>query len=110
MNQADEATRLRVRQSGLLAASESKGSGLASGGACLVARTTTLNNYPATATSFFACNPITVLGAEVESGAGIKTASSSAFLALNLGSAIPPAGTEIIATLAGGRWVFRYDG
>jgi hypothetical protein len=29
---------------------------------------------------------------------------------LNLGMAIPPVATKIVAHSAGGRWTFRYDG
>ena len=46
--------------------------------------------------------------------AGISAATiatdGNTFFALNLGTAIPPQGTPIVATFVGNRWVFRYDG
>lgn len=107
---SDDATRVRAADASLLAAITREIRGSAFAATCLVARTTTIAAYPTTAASFYACNPVTVLGAEVEGGAGTKTVGSSTILALNLGSAIPPAGTEILATFVGCRWVFRYDG
>ena len=77
---------------------------------CLVAQTKTLSSYPSAAQKFFACAPLTVLGPEVEGSAGTITPGSATFLALNLGSAVPPAGTNIVATFVDSRWVFRFDG
>jgi hypothetical protein len=76
----------------------------------LAAVTTTLGSYPTSATSFFTCNPLIILGQEVEGGAGVVAAGAAMFFALNLGSAIPPQGTQVLATFVGNRWVFRYDG
>jgi hypothetical protein len=76
---------------------------------CLVAQTTKVNTYPTSAQSFFACSPVTVLGAEVEGGRAILTGLSPVFFALNLGGAIPPQGTDVIVSFIGNRWVFRYD-
>ncbi len=77
---------------------------------CVVAATTTLNAYPTKPFSFYACVANTVLGEEVEGGPAVTTPATSLFFALNIGSAIPPVGTSIIASYVGNRWVFRYDG
>ena len=108
--QDDEAKRLRLLQSDRLDAAGRRDRDFAPGTPSLVARTTTIKTYPAGAQQFYACIPMTVLGPEVEGGAGTLNPGTSTFLALNLGSAIPPTGTAILATYADNRWVFRYDG
>lgn len=77
---------------------------------CLVAQTKVQSSYPSVAQNFFACAPLTILGLEVEGGTGVIMPGSATFLALNLGSAVPPAGTNIVATFVDSRWVFRFDG
>ena len=79
------------------------------GSPALLARTTTIQSYPTAAQSFFACQPVTVLGTEAEGNAGVVYPGTSTFFALNIGSTIPPAGTQVVATFVGSRWVFRYD-
>ena len=108
--QDDEARRLRLRESDRLDGSGRRDRDFTPGAPSLIARTTTLKTYPASAQQFYACTPMTVLGPEVEGGAGTLTPGASTFLALNLGSAIPPAGTGILATYVDNRWVFRHDG
>jgi hypothetical protein len=109
VNARDESERLRAREAAL-AAGLSEAPYLADPGApCLVAQTTVVKTYPTQAQSYFACSPVAVLGAEVEGGAANLTAQPPLFLALNLGSALPPRGTDVIATFVGNRWVFRYD-
>jgi hypothetical protein len=110
MNALDEAKRLRVR-------SDARDDGLtrfdlaaADGAPCLIAQTVAVRSYPTTAASYFGCKPQTILGAEVEGGAATITPDGGVFYALNLGSAIPPAGTMILVTFVGNRWAFRYDG
>ena len=93
---SDELTRLRqVSQSGLPS---------------VIARTKTLVSYPTVASRFYACEAISVMGQEVEGAVGSVSANSGSFFAYNLGAAVPPSGATIIATFAGSRWVFRYDG
>jgi hypothetical protein len=49
-------------------------------------------------------------GAEYEGGSATYTADTTQVLyALNLGTTIPPAGSNIIVTAVGGRWTFRWD-
>jgi hypothetical protein len=81
------------------------------GSAAMCAITTTVATYPTTAAAFYACNPELLTGAETEGAAATFTADTATVVyALNLGTAIPPSGTKIVAHSAGGRWTFRYDG
>jgi hypothetical protein len=108
--QRDDAKRLRVRDATLGNEFSQTGRDPSLGMPCILVQTTTVKTYPTSAQSFYACLPLTVLGAEVEGGAGSITPGSSTFFALNLGSAVPPVGTHILATFVESRWVFRYDG
>jgi hypothetical protein len=110
MSVFDEAKRLRVR-----AAARDDGLtrfdlAAADGAPCLLAQTVVVRSYPTTAASYFGCQAQTILGAEVEGGGATITPDGGVFFALNLGSAIPPVGTTIVATFVGNRWAFRYDG
>lgn len=82
----------------------------ADGAPCILAQTVAVRSYPGTAASYFGCQPQTILGAEVEGGAATITPDGGTFFALNVGSAVPPVGTLVVATFVGNRWVFRYDG
>ena len=75
---------------------------------CL-ALTTTKASYPTDAHVFFAVRRLDLLGDEVEGGPGNVLASPDLFYALNIGSTIPPSGTQVLVTFVGNRWVFRYD-
>jgi hypothetical protein len=84
--------------------------GADSGSAGCLIRTTTLVTYPTTAGRFYACNPVQIDGTETEGGTATYTADTTQVIyALNLGTTVPPAGTNLIATAVGGRWTFRYD-
>jgi hypothetical protein len=109
MSAIDKARRLDIREASLADDLSRSLSDISSGSPCLVARTVALSSYPSVAQCYFACQPLTVLGAEVEGGSGSTTVTSSTFFALNLGSTIPPVGTQVLATFVGNRWVFRYD-
>ena len=106
----DAAKRLRIRDAAVVDGLARLGRDPAFGMPVVAGQTKTLSAYPTSAQAFFACAPITVLGAEVEGGPGTITAGTSTFFALNLGTAIPPAGTNIVATFVDSRWVFRFDG
>ena len=108
--QHDEAKRLRIRDAALTDGFSQSGRYPTLGMPCLVAQTKTLASYPTAAQLFYACSPLTVLGPEIEGGPANITAGSSTFFSLNLGSAVPPVGTNILATFVDNRWVFRYDG
>jgi hypothetical protein len=108
--QRDDAKRLRIRDANLGVDFSQSGRDPSLGMPCLLVQTTTVKTYPAVAQSFYACSPLTVLGTEVEGGSGSITLGTSKFFALNVGSAVPPAGTNILATFVDNRWVFRFDG
>jgi len=80
------------------------------GSSSLLVRTTTVRTYPTSAQVYYACQPLTLLGTEIEGNAGVSTTTNSIFFALNVGSTIPPVGTQVVVTFVGNRWVFRYDG
>ena len=106
----DETKRLRTRDDALADGLSRRDRFPSFGSPSLVAQTKAIQAYPTSAQRFFACIPQTVLGKEVEGGAGTLTPDSATFLALNLGSAVPPVGTNILATFVDSRWVFRFDG
>ncbi len=108
--QDDEAARLRGVEAARVDRSGRRDRDFTAGTPSLVAQTTTQKTYPTSAPRFYACLPMTVLGPEVEGGPGTLTPGATTFLALNLGSAVPPAGTSILATFVDNRWVFRHDG
>lgn len=109
MSTRDEAKRLRVRDDAIAGDLSAAPYLTDPGTPCLVARTTRVSTYPTSAQSFFACTPVTVFGAETEGGAATLTSLAPVFFALNLGGALPPQGTNVIASFVGNRWVFRYD-
>ncbi len=110
ITQQDEAKRLRIRDVGLVDGFSQTGRDPSLGMPCVVAQTKTISSYPTSAQQFYACSPLTILGLEVEGGAGTATPGSSTFYALNLGTAVPPLGANVVATFVDSRWVFRYDG
>lgn len=83
----------------------------ARGSGALIGITTTVISYPTTAAVMFAIIPQDVNGSEQEgAAASYVPRSDSVTYALNLGTQVPPVGTEIICHAVGGRWCFRYDG
>ena len=109
MVNSDDAKRLFTREVALADDVRRRDSDPTLGLPNLLARTTSLVAYPATAQCYYACQPLTLIGTEVEGGAGIVSSTSAPFFALNLGSAVPPSGTQVVATRVDNRWVFRYD-
>jgi hypothetical protein len=110
MNCRAEAMRLRARGAALKEEADRLLSDQAWASPTLLARTTSLGSYPATAACYYACNPVSVLGTEVVGGSGMLAIEPGTFFALNLGSTVPPTGTDILVTFVGNRWAFRYDG
>ena len=106
----DEAERLRAAAAEDRAARAREEVGAAEGAPALAARTVTIAKYPTTAKVFYGVVATTLLGAEVEGGAGQITPGTGQFFALNLGTAVPPSGTDIVIVYVPSRWVFRYDG
>ncbi len=109
MNLRDEAQRLRIRGTAL--ADELKGCEFepACGTPSLLAQTKVVTAYPTTPQCYFACQPLALLGQEVEGAPGAVSPSPVTFFALNLGTSVPPIGTQVVVTFVGNRWVFRYD-
>ena len=66
----DDAKRLLIRESGFADDVKRRDSDPSLGLAHLLARTTTLKTYPATAQCYYACQPLKLLGAELEGGPG----------------------------------------
>jgi hypothetical protein len=109
VNDHDEARRLRVRDEDITDALTATPYLADPGSPCLVLQTTVLTAYPTAAQSFFACVPVTVLGAETEGGQATLTPLAPTVFAVNLGAGLPPQGTKVISSYVGNRWVFRYD-
>jgi hypothetical protein len=80
------------------------------GGSSYLLRTFAEGTYPTTAARVYACHPVAVDCTDEEAAAATLTAGSGVIHALNVGTTIPPAGTDVIACGVGGRVVFRYDG
>lgn len=81
------------------------------GSTCEAAQTTDDGGYPTEANRYYAVVPIVLGGTEAEGeSATITTLPNRVFYALNLGDAVPPVGTRLIVSRAGGRWVFNYSG
>ena len=109
MTEADNLRRLLIREVALDHEIVRQDSDPPIGAPTVLACTKVLSRYPTVAQSFFACQPLILLGAESEGGSGAVTEVNTTFLALNLGSTVPPVGTEVLVTFTGSRWVFRYD-
>ena len=109
MNARDDVKRLRIRDTTLDNDLKRSESDLAWGTPCLLARTTSLSAYPTKPESYFACQPLTVLGSEVEGSQALISVNTGVLFALNLGSTLPPVGIQILLTFVSDRWVFHYD-
>jgi hypothetical protein len=105
----DDAKRLFLRDAVLADVVVRQESDPPLGAPSLLARTTVLSAYPTRAQCYYACEPLTLLGLEVEGGSGVLTEVDATFLALNIGNSVPPVGTQVLATFVSNRWVFCYD-
>jgi hypothetical protein len=76
---------------------------------CCVVQTATLTTYPTAAASFFYCQIQKLSGSQTEGATPTLTAGGYIFAA-NTGAAIPPNGTNLIASWVESRWVIAYDG
>ncbi len=106
----DEARSLRHRLAEMavtIATAESRDG--SAGCQAIVLRTKTVNTYPTSAGSFYACDVVTVGGTEAEGSAGSFAAAGTVY-ALNVGTKKPPTGTRVVASLQDGRFIFQYDG
>jgi hypothetical protein len=81
------------------------------GSAAICAVTTVVTAYPTVAGRYYAVNPQIITGTEIEGAIPTFTADTNTVIyALNLGTAIPPPGTNMVIHGGSGRWCFRYDG
>jgi hypothetical protein len=76
----------------------------------LILRTKTETTYPTAAASSFACDILRAGGVEEEGAAAELTVVSHTVYALNVGTKLPPVGTDVVAIYEDGRWAFQYDG
>jgi hypothetical protein len=79
------------------------------GARSLLVQTTTQTTYPTSAGVFYAVVAVDVTGDETEGATPTFSAQSQIFYALNLGTAVPPSGTNILADFIGGIALFRWD-
>jgi hypothetical protein len=73
-------------------------------------RTKSEGAYPTEPSRFFACDILRPGGVEAEGAAPTLTVVTATLYALNVGTKLPPVGTEVVAINEGGRWAFQYDG
>jgi hypothetical protein len=76
----------------------------------MAAQTVAISSYPGTANVFYGVQALVVTGTETEGSAATTTGSGAKFLAYNLGTHVPPQGTQVLIQRVNWRWVFRYDG
>lgn len=76
----------------------------------MLVRTKTVGTYPTAAKSYYAVTSVDPGGAECEGCTPTLAAGSETFYAANVGSQIPPSGTDHLAESINGRWVFIYNG
>ena len=72
--------------------------------------TTKLTTYPTVAMAVYAVQPLDVGGTEAEGSAYTTSAAGPPIFAANVGTQIPPSGTQVRVDPVGGRYVFAYYG
>jgi hypothetical protein len=81
------------------------------GGTAIACKTSTGGSYPSTgANTTFLVQALDVAGAATEGAAGAVSARTGTFLAVNVGSALPTLGTEVLVHVVDYCPVFKYDG
>lgn len=66
--------------------------------------------YPTSAGVYYCLQPQRISGAQTEGGVPtIGNAGTNKTFGLNIGTSIPPLGTQVIACEIDGRWVFNYS-
>ena len=81
--------------------------------AAVVGVTTTIKTYPTVANSYFGITPQRITGTNAEGDTGTFASDiteTTKMVALNIGTQLPPEGTQVVCHGVGGRWAFRYDG
>jgi hypothetical protein len=106
----DEARTLRSRMAAMQAEIDRLDSEPSDGNPAMLVETFDDGDYPTTVAAYFACHPVTVGGVEAEGEAVTFDVGTGTVHCLNLGTAIPPAGTKLVARSVDGRWAFEYHG
>jgi hypothetical protein len=65
--------------------------------------------YPTVAAAVYFIETANLDGSDAEGSTASVVADGGSLFALNLGSQVPPVGTNVIVTSVGGRWCFRFD-
>ena len=82
-----------------------------SGVGATLGTTMAIETYPTVAIASYAIAPQTLDGTQEEGAvASYGPTGAPPFLAVNVGSKVPPSGTPVLCVNVGGYWVFRYDG
>ena len=75
-----------------------------------VAQTAISETYPTTANTVYYLAGMSI-DADDQEGSDVTLAGDgNEYFAVNLGTRIPPPGTNVLISSVGGRWVFRWDG
>lgn len=74
----------------------------------ILGQTYTLVTYPTAAQRAYDLHVVEISGTEVEGATPTLTATGLPFQAFNVGSSIPPSGTNVICVQFRGLWIFRY--
>lgn len=100
----------RERNAALIAALGRAGERYGEGGLSMLVQTFAETTYPTVANAFYAVHPVEVDGDDAEGDTPTFTVDDERTLhAYNLGSAVPPAGTNVICHSRSGRWVFTFN-
>ncbi|WP_435005153.1 hypothetical protein P12x_003047 [Tundrisphaera lichenicola] len=104
----DDARRLRERQARAEREASSPRGDAGGGAPCLVGQV--LSPVGTDPGAVFKLQAQDLTGDESEGSPGVLDDAGFHFFAINLGSAVPPIGTDVLCTFVSYRWVFRYDG
>jgi hypothetical protein len=74
----------------------------------VLGQTATKTTYPTVANAVYFINTANLDGSDAEGSTATFVLDSGSLFALNLGGTVPPVGTNVVVTSAGGRWVFRF--
>lgn len=110
MSLEDEARTLRSRVAELADALDRLDSESSDGNPAMLVQTVAVGTYPTAANKFFAAHPVDPGGPEGEGNTISATVGGGIVYLANLGSAVPPAGTKLLARSINGRWVGVYNG
>jgi len=110
MNDDDELRVLRARVAAIEDELARLGPGALPSGLARVVKTISLGSYPtgSTALKTYAVRGLDVTGVESEGSTAVTSEDTRHFFAVNLGTSVPPVGTQLIAVSVPNRWVFRY--